>query len=385
MVPRSLLMFGLLFASLLAISPAHADDADDRVTVSGTVWVDENLDGMRQPSEPVVSGVRVRSQYVRFPPSFAYGPLGPSPKTDEHGQYTLTELRRFDFRVEVYIKRPGYLPVRTFWDGKYSHYGCTRFQILPAGNELVADIRVVQNGSVSAREWPVANGHFFTEGSIYACDTGFAVTNAGGVTFWDTWQRLGLENVGYPISRRFEWKGYVTQVFQKAVFQWRLGKGVVLVDLYDELHEAGRDHWLRIYKFVPQRLETSFKYADAPMMDHIGSRDTASEDPRVTTTSRLGSLALLDANQATKERYFAAPDPLWQFGLPTSRVEDYGKLLTIRTQKAVFQQWKEDVPWAKAGEVTIANGGEIAKRYGLFAGHEASIRTPTRHTLPEHL
>ena len=29
MVPRSLMMFGVMFASLLAISPAFADDGDD--------------------------------------------------------------------------------------------------------------------------------------------------------------------------------------------------------------------------------------------------------------------------------------------------------------------------------------------------------------------
>ena len=36
-------------------------------------------------------------------------------------------------------------------------------------------------------------------------------------------------------------------------------------------------------------------------------------------------------------------------------------MFVIRTQKAVLQQWKVDVPWAKAGEVTIANGGDITE------------------------
>ena len=40
-----------------------------------------------------------------------------------------------------------------------------------------------------------------------------------------------------------------------------------------------------------------------------------------------------------------------------------GNHYAIRTQKTVFQQWKEDVPWAKAGEVTLANGGDIAMRF----------------------
>ena len=48
------------------------------------------------------------------------------------------------------------------------------------------------------------------------------------------------------------------------------------------------------------------------------------------------------------------------------RAPDTGNALVIRTQRAVFQQWKVDVPWARAGQVTIANGGEIAKEEGLF-------------------
>jgi hypothetical protein len=31
----------------------------------------------------------------------------------------------------------------------------------------------------------------------------------------------------------------------------------------------------------------------------------------------------------------------------------------------VLQQWKQDVPWAKAGQVTVALGGDIAKEVGL--------------------
>ena len=46
-----------------------------------------------------------------------------------------------------------------------------------------------------------------------------------------------------------------------------------------------------------------------------------------------------------------------------------GDHYAIRTQGAVFQQWKEDVPWAKAGEVTIANAGAIAYQVGRSCQH----------------
>jgi hypothetical protein len=92
-------------------------------------------------------------------------------------------------------------------------------------------------------------------------------------------------------------------------------------------------------------------------------------------------LALLDFNPAIRDRYFSTLDsptldPLSLFGLPTSRVEDMGNHFAIRLQRAVIQQWKEAVPWAKAGEVTVAKGGDIAKEMGLFPAEAVSPEAP---------
>ena len=76
--------------------------------------------------------------------------------------------------------------------------------------------------------------------------------------------------------------------------------------------------------------------------------------------------ALLNGNEAIRNHYFSVDDPLNAFGLPTSYLEDMGNHYALRTQRAVFQQWKEEVPWAEAGGVTIANGGDIAKELGLL-------------------
>jgi hypothetical protein len=43
-----------------------------------------------------------------------------------------------------------------------------------------------------------------------------------------------------------------------------------------------------------------------------------------------------------------------------------GQALAVRTQRAVLLLWKVDVPWASAGSVTVANGGEIARTLRLF-------------------
>src|SRR5690606_23074970 len=75
---------------------------------------------------------------------------------------------------------------------------------------------------------------------------------------------------------------------------------------------------------------------------------------------------LLATRPALRNAYFAVSNPLTFFGLPTSNVVDMGNHYAIRLQRSVLQEWKEDVPWAKAGQVTAVNGGEIAAALGLI-------------------
>ena len=345
------LVIGILFFTGLEVWPAHAatnigiivgGTTTDKqgqyrwssMRIKGTVWLDENVDGIRQSSEPVLPGSHM-----------IFGVEGPKYR----GLY-----EKVEYKVRAFYLKPGAELVKDAITFQYSHSGCAHLVIPPekAGRvRLTVDIRVVSNKvrHLLPLSWPLVDGHFFREAaqpSISQCDAGFAVTNADGIPFWDTWQRLGLENVGYPISNRYVWRGLVIQAFQKAIMQWRPGKGVFFVNVFDELHDAGKDDVLRVRWATPPALVFD------PMFDLIAwDWDEAAK----------WSLDFLDENEAIKERYFASPDPLLQYGLPTSRVEDMGDHYAIRTQGAVFQQWKEDVPWAKAGEVTIANAGEIAK------------------------
>jgi N-acetylmuramoyl-L-alanine amidase len=59
-------------------------------------------------------------------------------------------------------------------------------------------------------------------------------------------------------------------------------------------------------------------------------------------------------------------DPIQVNGLPQSDVVDMGDAFVVRCQRVVLQQWKVDKPWAKAGEVTVALGGDIAKEAGIL-------------------
>lgn len=206
-------------------------------------------------------------------------------------------------------------------------------------------------------DFAIANGRFFTQTG--AGQGGFAVVDDAQAKFWTEFQRLGgAETVGYPISQRYERDSFLTQAFQKLILQWRPDLGMVtVVNVFDEMSKAGLD---------PALLE---KYQTP--------KPLANFDPTGATWAQIvsGRQALLDANPAIKARYFSVADPLTVFGLPVSKVEDMGNHYALRTQRAVFQQWKQDMPFAKAGEVTIANGGDLARSLGWLGG---SPLTPTQ-------
>jgi hypothetical protein len=174
------------------------------------------------------------------------------------------------------------------------------------------------------------------------------VTDQDGILFRSELGRLGgVEAVGYPLTGRFEWDGFTVQAFQQAVFQWRPEcRCVALVNVFDRLHQLGHDDWLLLHRQTPRH------------------------DPGLGDAS--ARLALLDSRPAIRAAYFAvAGDPVQANGLPTSRVTDMGNHYALRAQRVVFQEWKEDVPWAKAGQVTVALGGDIAKEAGILPSPEA--------------
>lgn len=202
--------------------------------------------------------------------------------------------------------------------------------------------------TADAAEWAIPGGRFYTQTANGR--GGFSVVDNNQARFWSEFQRLGgLQTVGYPISQRYMHDGFVTQAFQKLVLQWRPEVGQAYpVNVFDELSKNGFDDTLLRRRQTPHTLDSS--RFDPPGAEWV----------EIVT----GRHALLNDNSAIRSRYFSAGDPITVFGLPTSRVEDMGNHYALRTQRAVFQQWKEAVPWAAAGEVTIANGGAIAQELG---------------------
>ena len=178
---------------------------------------------------------------------------------------------------------------------------------------------------------------------------GYSVCDDAQARFRSAFERWGLQKIGYPISRRYRQDGFVTQAFQKTIMQWRPELEVVmLVNIFDDLHNGGYDEMLLESRQTPKQLPPGWD----------GNRSFGEV---VTTRQKL-----LSQRPALHAAYFASNDPLTFYGLPTSNVQDMGNHYAIRLQRTVLQEWKEDVPWAKEGEVTIANGGDIAKELGTL-------------------
>lgn len=207
-------------------------------------------------------------------------------------------------------------------------------------------------------DWSLPDGHFFTQTG------GYTISNQAGIPMWSEFQRLGgVDAVGYPASQRFQWNGYTVQTMQRVVMQWRPEVNqAYYVNVFDLMTAAGKDDWLLNTRQTPKPLPASFD-AGKPWEQVVNGR-----------------LALLDENPAIKEKYFSVNgDPLQLNGLPTSHVVDMGSAYVLRAQRVVFQQWKQDMPWAYAGQVTVALGGDLAKEAGLIpaaAAKTEAIESP---------
>jgi hypothetical protein len=134
---------------------------------------------------------------------------------------------------------------------------------------------------------------------------------------------------------------------QKLVFQWQPGHGLFYVNVFDELHNAGKDGWLEVEKNIPAPADTS---PDGGLSwDQVIERHTA----------------ILDNDPALKARYLSQPNWLDVFGLPMG-YGAYDNVSVVRGQRAALQRWYSPTPWARAGEITVVNGGDLGKEAGLF-------------------
>lgn len=206
-------------------------------------------------------------------------------------------------------------------------------------------------GQAPQQDYDIPNGHFYTQangmggGGAY----GYRITDDGGIAFWTEFKRLGgVDVLGYPASTRFTLDGFTVQATQRVILQWRPDvKQAYFVNVFDKLHDTGKDGWLQANKLIPPQLPTSF---DAGKTDF--------------NAIAAGRLVLLTKDSALQKAYINGKSPAQAvalYGLPTSDVVDVGPAFVVRAQRVAFQRWKVDMSFAKAGDVTQVLGGDISK------------------------
>ena len=214
-----------------------------------------------------------------------------------------------------------------------------------------------------AADYAIPGGHFYTQtaGQAALQGYGYAITDDSDARFWSEFKRLGgVDVLGYPASNRFIWNGFVCQATQRVVMQWRPEVGqVYFVNVIDLMTQAGLDPWLATMRQTPRPADFGPSEAGLSFGQIVAKRQ-----------------ALLNDYPLIKARYFASPDPLNHFGLPTAPIQDMGPAYVLRAQRVIIQQWKDDYPWARKGDVTVALGGDIAKEAGLLAGVDPNSVIP---------
>ncbi|HEX2034992.1 MAG TPA: L,D-transpeptidase, partial [Chloroflexota bacterium] len=213
---------------------------------------------------------------------------------------------------------------------------------------------LAQEGSRGAQEqvpdWDVPQGHFYTQTSPpdAPADSGYLVSDADGVPFWQEYRALGgPAQLGFPISSRYDADGAVYQAMQRGVLRWQGdGSPVELEPVFARLATLGFDDWL---------LGRGIPATAAPL----------AEDPELAEATRLSWLT----HPQLRGAYFAGGEVVARrrFGLPMSEAERFGPYLAQRFDRAVLQLWLDEVPGQPGpGTVAAVNAGDLLWEAGLI-------------------
>jgi hypothetical protein len=226
-------------------------------------------------------------------------------------------------------------------------------------------------------DFDVSGGHFFSEtngSTLGARAGGFSISDANGIPFWTFFtQQGGTDVLGYPVSTRFMWNGYVCQATQRAILQWDPASGSVqLANVVDYLSTAGEDDWLYQHRLVPK--------AELP------AQEIQQQGQPISFMMRAHyRFAWLYQDPPIFEHYFNTPNYYQVFGLPTSPIEDLGPYYAARFQRAVIYHWKIPVPWADDSGVSVGLVGDIYKELGLIPSLALKPETVTPNELLANL
>jgi beta propeller repeat protein len=198
------------------------------------------------------------------------------------------------------------------WSPEPAPYGCITALFIDRSTYLLTTLPPAVEGNSAPRD------------PQYFPETGFRINHPG---FWEYFQRRGgVWSFGLPISREFVLRGYIVQLFQRALLQQLPDGSVVLMNLLDEgLMPYGRAN----FSVFPLAEEQLIRGAPSPSEADYGERAIAFLQENVPDRWEGLEVGFLRGYLSTVRRDDAFPegdgDPallpllnleLW--GLPTS-------------------------------------------------------------------
>jgi hypothetical protein len=214
-------------------------------------------------------------------------------------------------------------------------------------------------------DFAIANGHFYPQArGDRPINFGYTIVNDELCPCYTQFIALGgVGELGYPASQPYQEGPFIYQATQGVLLQWNPESGVMnIANVFDILSANGFDDYLEVKKQIPPSFDWSsddgrpFHGAGSIVENHFSVIfDARSED----------SEAMRAARPVLRATYEANPNWLLHYGLPMG-IKEYGNVIVVRGQRAAFQYWKEDVPWAAQGQVTKVLGGDVYKDSGLI-------------------
>ena len=157
---------------------------------------------------------------------------------------------------------------------------------------------------------------------------------------WDFVRDREAQAIGYPISQRWTNGPFTLQAFQKVILQWDPAKQ--RMNYYNTL----------------DALANRYPHVQLPF---VPPHQVLEEDAGATFGTIIRNhLALLDQNEAIKERFLREPDWLNLYGLPI-RYEERAVdghpagVQLLRTQRTVFVVWNVPAAGVTIGRVNLQN------------------------------
>ncbi len=207
-----------------------------------------------------------------------------------------------------------------------------------------------------------------TGGDTPEPNDGFAVTNVDGVPMWDFVRGKDAQAIGYPISQRWFDGPFTMQAFQKVILQWDpSNRSMNYYNTLDALADRYPDVAL---PFVPTH--------------QVLEADRGVDFATITRNH----LALLDQNQAIKDRFLSEPDWLNLYGLPIRYEErevngESGAVQMLRAQRTVFVVWNVPAPGTTVGRVNLQNVPDKVKRLSNVIIPDAAEVPVTQDTVAD--